>query len=134
MEQQTSPTVIISSPSPMRFTSYPMAPNHDVTDPSPTHSGEIRPGWLALRLRRFTKYVYVCLRSANQAIPAAGALIAPVESAAGVKPYYVWKPNPLIMRHALEVLQSKRIHTIIIGDRMDTDILAGLEASMDSAA
>eukprot|EP00898_Chlorokybus_atmophyticus_P008843 jgi/Chlat1/8960/Chrsp94S08255 len=80
--------------------------NHDVTDPSPTHPGEV--------------------------IPAAGALIAPIESAAGVKPYYVGKPNPLMMRHALEVLQSKRIDTIIIGDRMDTDILAGLEASIDS--
>eukprot|EP00898_Chlorokybus_atmophyticus_P008840 jgi/Chlat1/8958/Chrsp94S00696 len=68
-----------------------------------------------------------CRGSLLQVIPAAGALIAPVESAAGVKPCYVGKPNPLMMRHALEVLQPKRLDTITIGDRMDTDILAGLK-------
>lgn len=63
-------------------------------------------------------------------VPATGALMAPIELATGVKPYYVGKPNPLMMRHALKRLKSRREDTAIVGDRMDTDIIAGLEAEI----
>lgn len=63
-------------------------------------------------------------------LPATGALIAPIELATGAKAYFVGKPNPLIMRHALKQLGVRREETVIIGDRMDTDILAGIEAEM----
>lgn len=63
-------------------------------------------------------------------LPATGALMAPIELATGAKAYYVGKPNPLMMRHALKRLGVRREGTVIIGDRMDTDILAGIEAEM----
>ncbi|MDA3799442.1 MAG: HAD-IIA family hydrolase [Kiritimatiellae bacterium] len=63
-------------------------------------------------------------------VPATGALIAPIELATGAKAYFVGKPNPLIMRHALKRLGTRREDTAIIGDRMDTDVLAGIEAEI----
>jgi NagD protein len=63
-------------------------------------------------------------------IPATGALIAPIELATGSKAYFVGKPNPLIMRQARKKLQTDRDETAIIGDRMDTDIVAGIEADI----
>ncbi len=65
-------------------------------------------------------------------VPATGALIAPVELATGSKAYYVGKPNPLMMRHALKLLNSPREETVIIGDRMDTDIIAGIESEIET--
>jgi NagD protein len=65
-------------------------------------------------------------------VPATGALMAPIELATGSEAYYVGKPNPLIMRHALKKLGCRREETAIIGDRMDTDILAGVEAEIES--
>ena len=65
-------------------------------------------------------------------IPATGALMAPIELATGSKAYYVGKPNPLMMRNALKKLQCPREVTAIIGDRMDTDILAGIEAEIST--
>ncbi|MBD3421951.1 MAG: TIGR01457 family HAD-type hydrolase [Chitinivibrionales bacterium] len=65
-------------------------------------------------------------------VPATGALIAPVELAAGVKAYFPGKPNPLMMRNALKKLGCRREETIIIGDRMDTDVLAGIEAGIET--
>ncbi len=65
-------------------------------------------------------------------VPATGALVAPVELATGAKAYYVGKPNPLMMRHALKLLDSPREETVIIGDRMDTDIVAGIESEIDT--
>ena len=65
-------------------------------------------------------------------VPATGALIAPIEMASGCKAYFVGKPNPLIMRHALKKLESRREETVIIGDRMDTDIVAGVESEIDT--
>jgi NagD protein len=64
--------------------------------------------------------------------PGTGALIAPIELATGAKAYFVGKPNPLIMRHALKRLGVAREETVIIGDRMDTDILAGIEAEIST--
>ncbi len=63
-------------------------------------------------------------------IPACGALIRPIELATGVEPYFVGKPNPLMMRQALRRIECRREETLIIGDRMDTDIIAGLESEI----
>ena len=65
-------------------------------------------------------------------IPACRALIAPLELATGVNAYYIGKPNPLIMRHALKKLGCHRVDAAIIGDRMDTDIIAGIESELDT--
>ena len=65
-------------------------------------------------------------------VPACGALIAPVELATGCKAYFIGKPNPLIMRHALKQLGCRREETAIIGDRMDTDIIAGIESEIET--
>jgi NagD protein len=50
----------------------------------------------------------------------------------GVKPYYVGKPNPLMMRSALNAIDAHSETTAMIGDRMDTDIVAGLEAGLET--
>jgi NagD protein len=60
--------------------------------------------------------------------PACGALVAPIERATGRSPYYVGKPNALMMRMALRMLDDHSENSVIIGDRMDTDIEAGIEA------
>ena len=62
--------------------------------------------------------------------PACGALVAPIELATGRKPYFVGKPNPLMMRTALRKLGVHSGEAYMVGDRMDTDIVAGLEAGM----
>jgi NagD protein len=65
-------------------------------------------------------------------IPACGAMAALIERAAGVRPYYVGKPNPLMMRRALNHLGAHSENTIMVGDRMDTDVVAGMEAGMET--
>jgi NagD protein len=65
-------------------------------------------------------------------VPATGALMAPVELATGSRAYYVGKPNPLIMRHALKKLDCRREDAVIVGDRMDTDIIAGIESEIET--
>lgn len=65
-------------------------------------------------------------------VPATRALIAPIELATGKQAYFIGKPNPLIMRHALKKLECRPEETVIIGDRMDTDIIAGIESEIDS--
>ncbi len=64
--------------------------------------------------------------------PACRALIAPIEMATGRQAYFIGKPNPLIMRHARTMLGCERHETVIIGDRMDTDIVAGIESGIDT--
>jgi NagD protein len=64
-------------------------------------------------------------------VPSTGSLIAPIELATNRKAYFVGKPNPLMMRHALKQLACRREETVIIGDRMDTDILSGIEAEIE---
>jgi len=66
----------------------------------------------------------------GQIVPATGALLAPIELATGAKAYYVGKPNPLMMRNALKKIGCQREDTVIIGDRMNTDIIAGVEAEI----
>ena len=63
-------------------------------------------------------------------LPATGSVAALVSRAAGVEPYYVGKPNPLMIRSALNAIEAHSEHTAMIGDRMDTDIVAGLEAGL----
>lgn len=64
-------------------------------------------------------------------IPACRALIAPIEAATNKTAYYVGKPNPLMMRTGLQILGVHSEETAIIGDRMDTDIIAGIESGLD---
>ncbi len=68
--------------------------------------------------------------SAEGVLPATGAVAALMTRASGVEPYFVGKPNPLMMRAALNRLQAHSESTVMIGDRMDTDVVAGLEAGM----
>jgi NagD protein len=65
-------------------------------------------------------------------VPATGALISPIELATNCKAYFVGKPNPLMMRRAVKTLGCQSAETVIIGDRMDTDIIAGVEAEVDT--
>jgi NagD protein len=69
----------------------------------------------------------------NGIAPATKALISPIEMATGKTAYFVGKPNPLMMRNALKKINVKREEAIIIGDRMDTDIIAGIESEIDTA-
>ena len=64
--------------------------------------------------------------------PATKALISPIEMATGRSAYFVGKPNPLMMRNGLKKINCKREETLIIGDRMDTDIIAGIESEIDT--
>lgn len=68
----------------------------------------------------------------NGISPATKALVAPIELATGKNAYFVGKPNPLMMRIALKKLGLQREDSIIIGDRMDTDIIAGIESEIDT--
>jgi len=68
----------------------------------------------------------------NGVAPGCGSLVAPIEMAAGTKAYFVGKPNPLMMRQGLRRLGCTREETVIIGDRMDTDIVAGVESEIDT--
>ncbi len=65
-------------------------------------------------------------------VPACRALMAPIELTTGKQAYYVGKPNPLMMRHARNKLGYHRAEVAIIGDRMDTDIVAGVETEIDT--
>jgi len=65
-------------------------------------------------------------------LPATGSVAALITRATGVEPYFVGKPNPLMMRSALNALNAHSETTAMIGDRMDTDIVAGLEAGMET--
>ncbi|MDR3258431.1 MAG: HAD-IIA family hydrolase [Fusobacteriaceae bacterium] len=65
-------------------------------------------------------------------IPACRALISPVELATGKTAYFVGKPNPLMMRTGLQILGIHSDESVMIGDRMDTDIIAGIETGLDT--
>jgi NagD protein len=64
--------------------------------------------------------------------PATGAVAALISKATGVEPYFVGKPNPLMMREALRAIDAHSESTVMIGDRMDTDIVAGMEAGLQT--
>ena len=63
-------------------------------------------------------------------LPATGSVAALISRATGVEPYFVGKPNPLMMRSALNAIEAHSETAVMIGDRMDTDVKSGLEAGM----
>ncbi len=65
-------------------------------------------------------------------MPATGALISPIEIATSKKAYFVGKPNPLMLRHGMKKLGCHSEEIVFIGDRMDTDIIAGIESNVDT--
>jgi NagD protein len=68
--------------------------------------------------------------SEEGAAPATGAVTALISAATGVKPYFIGKPNPLMMRTALRTLNAHSEDSVMIGDRMDTDIVAEIESGL----
>ena len=64
--------------------------------------------------------------------PACRALISPIEMATGSEAYFCGKPNPLMMRTGLNLLKCHSEDAVVIGDRMDTDIIAGTESGVDT--
>ena len=66
-------------------------------------------------------------------VPACGAMAALIETASGRSPFFVGKPNPLMMRTALNYLGVHSEDTVMVGDRMDTDIIAGTNSGMATA-
>lgn len=63
-------------------------------------------------------------------LPATGSVAALITRATGIEPYFVGKPNPLMMRSALNRIEGHSETTVMIGDRMDTDIVSGMEAGL----
>lgn len=68
----------------------------------------------------------------NGMAPACKALIAPIEIATGRQAYFCGKPNPLMMRSGLRLLDCHSSEAVMVGDRMDTDIISGMESGMDT--
>lgn len=68
----------------------------------------------------------------NGIAPACRALIAPIEMATGTQAYFCGKPNPLMMRTGLRLLGVHSHEAAMVGDRMDTDIVAGIETGLDT--
>ena len=68
----------------------------------------------------------------NGIAPACRALISPIEMATGKQAYFCGKPNPLMMRTGLNLLNCHSADAVIVGDRMDTDIISGLESGIDT--
>lgn len=65
-------------------------------------------------------------------IPATGAVAALISSASGVRPYFVGKPNPLMMRTALNAIDAHSEDSVMIGDNMDTDVIMGIESGLET--
>jgi NagD protein len=65
-------------------------------------------------------------------VPACGAMAALIEKASGRSPFFIGKPNPVMIRSALNFLGVHSENTVMIGDRMDTDILAGIESGLET--
>jgi NagD protein len=70
--------------------------------------------------------------SPSGVLPATGSVAALISRATGVEPYFIGKPNPLMIRSALNALDAHSETTAMIGDRMDTDIVSGLEAGLET--
>ena len=65
-------------------------------------------------------------------LPATGSVAALISHASGVEPYFIGKPNPLMMRSALNAIDAHSETAAMVGDRMDTDVVSGLEAGMET--
>jgi NagD protein len=70
--------------------------------------------------------------TADGPLPATGSVAALISRATGVEPYFIGKPNPLMMRSALNAIDAHSETAAMIGDRMDTDVVSGLEAGMET--
>jgi len=68
--------------------------------------------------------------SKHGTLPATGSVAALISAATGRQPYYIGKPNPLMMRSALNRIDAHSESTVMVGDRMDTDVISGLEAGL----
>ena len=68
----------------------------------------------------------------NGIAPACRALVAPIEMATGTRAYFCGKPNPLMMRTGLRMLNCHSAEAVMVGDRMDTDVISGLESGMST--
>lgn len=66
-------------------------------------------------------------------VPACKALVSPIELTTGAQAYYLGKPNPLMMKTGLKLLGVDIEDAIIVGDRMDTDIISGIESEIETA-
>jgi NagD protein len=65
-------------------------------------------------------------------LPATGSVAAMITKATGAEPYFVGKPNPMMFRSAMNRIEAHSESTTMIGDRMDTDVVAGIEAGLDT--
>ena len=65
-------------------------------------------------------------------MPATGSVAAMITKATGRQPYFVGKPNPMMFRSALNRIEAHSESTMMVGDRMDTDVVAGIEAGLDT--
>lgn len=65
-------------------------------------------------------------------LPATGSVAALITKATGREPYFVGKPNPMMLRSALNKIEAHSENTVLVGDRMDTDVVAGIEAGLDT--
>ena len=70
--------------------------------------------------------------SAEGPMPATGSVAALITKATGRQPYFVGKPNPMMFRSALNRIEAHSESTVMVGDRMDTDVVAGIEAGLDT--
>jgi NagD protein len=68
--------------------------------------------------------------SADGDLPATGAVAAMISAATGRQPYFVGKPNPMMIRSALNRIDAHSETTVMVGDRMDTDVVSGIEAGL----
>jgi len=68
----------------------------------------------------------------NGLAPACASLVAPIEMTTGTRAYFCGKPNPLMMRTGLRLLHCHSADAVMVGDRMDTDIVSGLESGMST--
>jgi NagD protein len=70
--------------------------------------------------------------SADGPLPATGSVAAMITKATGAEPYFVGKPNPMMFRSAMNRIQAHSETTVMVGDRMDTDVVAGVEAGLET--
>jgi len=70
--------------------------------------------------------------SAEGPLPATGSVAAMITKATGAQPYFVGKPNPMMFRSAMDRIDAHSQSTVMIGDRMDTDVIAGIEAGLET--
>ena len=99
-----------------------VAPDHRATGVEPYYMGKPNPLMMRSALNRIEAH--------SRQGEATGSVAALITRATGVEPYFIGKPNPLMMRSALNRMDAHSESTVMIGDRMDTDIISGLEAGL----